>query len=46
MTEDKTPFEEVGEYIAKENMLRELAKDPECASIMLILMEEQGWECR
>lgn len=40
----KTAFEEIGEYVEKETILREWLKDPECESIMILLLEEKGWE--
>jgi hypothetical protein len=42
-TEENTVFSEIGAYIEKENHIRELMKDQEYRSIMLDLLEEEGW---
>jgi len=42
----KSTFEEIGEYMEKETNMRELLKDTENVSIALMILEEQGWECR
>lgn len=40
--EEKSPFEEIGEYIEKEALIEELFEDPEAVSIILDKLEKLG----